>query len=315
MMSKLDIKRLLTVTIAIFAPAITAVAQGGAFLPLGDDTTSSLGSFKIKVVSKFTNLFTGCPAYDPTTKILSSPTLIDRQTIIGRSHVVIDDTPFRLGSTPTGTARTVVPEDTLIQPPGYPCFGDSTCLSGPGTRTVRTEIRSLMMTDPSLPQGAPPNAGMVVRAGIWYNEPPLQGPLYGPIRVSPGKVESRSAPFSDPSHDFPAASFFDVYAKVDIPQCGNFPAATLYNTLPLTVQSPQISSFPPRVVYLHDSSSIVPILFLTDGPIINGVPAWKKDDTLGYFVLAGHGIGFGQGDMAEFQGIMGGQTNASCPIQ
>src|SRR5437016_733923 len=139
-------KRLLAITLGLFALALSAAAQG-PFPPLGDDMTSSLGSFKIRVADKFTPLFNGCPAYNPTTKILSSPTLIDPQTIIGRSNVVIDDSPLRLGSTPTGSIRTVIPEDTLIQPPGFPCFGDkASCFSGAGTRTVRTEIRALRMS-------------------------------------------------------------------------------------------------------------------------------------------------------------------------
>src|SRR5437016_4359239 len=292
-------KRLLAITLGMFALAIPAAAQG-PFPPLGDDATTSLGSFKIRVANKFTSLFNGCPAYNPTTKILSSPTLFDPQTIIGRSNVVLDDSPFRLGSVPTGTARTVIGDDTLIQPPGFPCFGDKvSCASGPGTRQVHTEVRALKMT----------GGGMTVRAGMWYNEPPFQG--YSPQRVSPGKVQSKSGPSNDPTRDFIATSFFDVYAKVDVPACGGFPGTTLYNALPLTVQNPQVDHFPPKVVYLHDASSIVPILFLYD----NG-SVWNKDDVLGYFVLAGHGVGYGnsQSDMDAFNSIMNAQSNASCPI-
>ena len=77
------------------------------------------------------------------------------------------------------------------------------------------------------------------------------------------------------------------------------------------MQNPQVDHFPPRVVYLHDASSIVPILFLYD----NG-SVWNKDDVLGYFVLAGHGVGYGnsQSDMDAFNSIMNSQSNASCPI-
>ena len=77
-----------------------------------------------------------------------------------------------------------------------------------------------------------------------------------------------------------------------------------------------LTQFPPKIVYLHDATSIVPILFLTDSP--PGVPfPWHRGEVLGYFVLAGHGVGFGSStsDVNAFQSAMSGQSNAACPIQ
>jgi hypothetical protein len=85
-----------------------------------------------------------------------------------------------------------------------------------------------------------------------------------------------------------------------------FPGGTLYNLMPLVVKNNQVTSFPPQVVYLHDATSIVPILFLTDKPGF-----WHKDDILGYFLLVGHGVGSTQNDFDTF---MGKQSNATCPI-
>jgi len=81
-------------------------------------------------------------------------------------------------------------------------------------------------------------------------------------------------------------------------------AGTLYNALPLIVKNPNLTALPPRVVYLHDTSSIVPILFLSDNPAL-----WARGDILGYFVLAGHGIGFtnSQADVDEFNNFMNSQ--------
>jgi hypothetical protein len=58
------------------------------------------------------------------------------------------------------------------------------------------------------------------------------------------------------------------------------------------------------VVYLHDTSTVVPILFLNANP-----PKWNANDILGYFVLAGHGIGFtnSQSDVNEFNTFMNSQ--------
>jgi len=296
----------------------------GAFPLAGNDATTSMGSFKIKINSKFVSMMSTCPNFDKTSNILSSGTLYDPSTIIGRSDVSlaghdIANTPFELGEVNVGMAGTLIHKDRLIPPPMYPCFGDNLstpppspsvpdhgpCASGTGTRKVDTEIRALNMRGPG---------GQAVRAGIHYTEDPFQPTPFADIMTSPGKVQSRSGPSNDPTRDFPATSFFNVYVKVDIPAnyCGpSSPGFTLYNQDPLKVVNKMLYTFPPRVVYVHDASSIVPILFLTDGPY------WKRGEVLGYFILAGHGVGFtnSQSDQTEFENFMSTQTNASCPIQ
>jgi hypothetical protein len=315
------------------SPRTTTTVQGpppSPFGPAGDDHTTSLGSFKIKIVNKFVPDVNSCPNYDATNNILSSPTLYDPGTIIGRSDVSlaghdIANTPFEVGAVNVGLTGTVINKDRLLPPPTYPCFTDAPntapsppdhgpCASGVGTRKVDTEIRSLKMSN--LPGASGP--AVTVRAGLHYSEDPFQPTPYADIMTSPGKVQSRSGPSNDPTKDFPATSFFNVYVKVDIPPgyCGMNPGITLYNQDPLKVVNKMLTQFPPRVVYLHDASSIVPILFLTDSP--PGVPVpWHRGEVLGYFLLAGHGVGFGssQSDINEFQNFMAGQSNASCPIQ
>jgi hypothetical protein len=307
-------KRLYVVLLGAIALAVTALpahAQG-TFPALGDDTTSSMGSFKIFISPNFVNLFynpnapsnTWCTGFDPKSQILTSPTLLDGQTVIGRSNPIFDASNDDMNGTPVGTAGTIVSENMLIPPPGFPCGGLKGCGSGAGNREVHTEIRSLKMTL----GGGPP----MVRAGIWYDSSAQKN--LQPSKISPGEVESQFGPSVAPfNNDFKASSFFDVFVQVDIPACGtfqnSFPSGTLYNLMPLVVKNNMLTSFPPNVVYLHDSSSIVPILFLYDNPGF-----WHKDDILGYFVLVGHGIGFGAGDTDNFNGIMGSQTMATCPI-
>src|SRR5262249_40396255 len=99
-------------------------------------------------------------------------------------------------------------------------------------------------------------------------------------------------------------SFFDIFVKADLPACGGFPGATVYNTAPLIVKNSNLTAFPPRVIYLHDTSNVVPILFLNANP-----PRWNAGDILGYFVLAGHGVGFtnSQADVNEFNTFMNSQ--------
>jgi len=308
--------------IAIALAGITALAQ--QFPGPGDDTTTSLGSFKVQISPKFVGLFYNpnfppaaqCPLFDPATNILSSPSLFDPGTIIGRSMTIPDGSnanppfpngpPSDVGGAPVGTAGTIVNENMLIPSPDFSCGGLTSCSSGPGTADVLTEVRSLHMT----------GSGAAVRAGIWYNSP--NGTSTPPGKISPGKVESQSGPNGAPQNNFPASSFFDVFVQVDIPACGGFPGAfsgaTFYNLMPLVVKNNQLTSFPPKLVYLHDATSIVPILFIKDD---TAVPArWHRNDILGYFLLVGHGVGFGNGqaDMNQFSSFMSGQSNASCPI-
>jgi hypothetical protein len=287
-------KRLFAAMLATFVLA-TIPAGAQQFPPIGDDNTSSLGSFKIQVTNQFAPMFAGCPGFN--NPILSSPTMYDPATRVGRSDALLDGSAADTNGLPVGTAGTVVSEGMLIPPPGFPCAGaPAGCMSGANTREIHTEVRSLKMV--SLGVGGLP----VVRAGLWYDSATVQNP---PSKVSPGEVESQSGPGGAPANDLPGSSFFDVFVRVDMPACGKFPGATLYNLVPLIVKNPNLTALPPRVVYLHDSSTVVPILFLNANP-----PLWNQDDVLGYFVLAGHGVGFtnSQSDVDEFNNFMNSQT-------
>ena len=291
-------KHVTAVTLALLLlVALPAFAQ---FPGQGDDATTSLGSFQIQITNNFAPMFAGCAGYDATSQILKSPTLFDPGTIVGRSNVINDGDNNDVNGIAVGTAGTPVSENMLFPPPGFPCAGATgACASGAGTREVHTEVRSLKMT----------SGPVAVRAGVWYNSATMTGP---PTRVSPGEVESHSGPGGAAANDFPASSFFDVFVQVDMPACGTggFPGATLYNTSPLIVKNPNITQFPPKIVYLHDTSTVVPILFLNANP-----PKWNAGDILGYFVLAGHGIGFtnSQSDIDAFNNFMNCQTVGSAP--
>jgi hypothetical protein len=285
-------KRIFTVVLAL---SVLAAIPAGAqqFPPQGDDNTSSLGSFKIQVTNQFAGMFAGCPGFN--NPILTSPTMYDPFTRVGRSAALLDGSAADTNGVAVGTAGTNVSEAMLFAPPGFPCQGATgACASGANTREIHTEVRSLKMAN--LSGGLP-----VVRAGVWYDNANVQNP---PSRVSPGEVESHSGPGGLPANDLPASSFFDIFVQVDIPACGGFPGATVYNQVPLIVKNPNLTALPPRVVYLHDTSSVVPILFLNANP-----GRWNANDVLGYFVLAGHGIGFtnSQSDVTEFNNFMSSQ--------
>jgi hypothetical protein len=285
-------QRLLAGTFAVLVLALAPV-YSQTFPGKGDDTTSSLGSFKIHIATNFQNVVNGCPGYDPTTQIWTSPTMFDPTTLIGRSDPLTDGSTADQNGVPVGSANTVVSENMLSAPPGWPCLGATGCAAAPGTREVHTELRKLNMVGFACngSSGRP-----AVRAGTAYT---------APIRISPGEVESHAAPGGSP--DFPASSFFDMFVQVDLPACGTLPASTVQNNLPLIVKNNNLSAFPPRVIYIHDQSSSVPVVFVPGGPFAG--------QTLGYLVLAGHGASFtcSQSDQDEFNTFMASQPVGTCP--
>src|SRR5215469_12665030 len=90
-----------------------ASAYSQNFPGLGDDTTSSLGSFKIQIATNFQAVVNGCPGYDPNTQIWTSPTMFDDSTLIGRSDPLLDGSAADQNGVPVGTAGTIVSEGML----------------------------------------------------------------------------------------------------------------------------------------------------------------------------------------------------------
>lgn len=288
-------RRLFMGCLAVLVLAIAPAYSQTNFPGQGDDTTTSLGSFKIQIATNFQAAVTGCPGYDSGTQIWTSPTMFDGSTLIGRSGVITDGSTADLNGVPVGSAGTQVSENMLSAPPGWPCLSAPGCLAGPGTNEVHTEVRKLNLTAFSCTTtpGRP-----AVRAGTAYSTP---------IKISPGEVESQAAAGPPAgSTDFPASSFFDMFVQVDLPACGTLPASTVQNNLPLIVKNNNLASFPPKVIYLHDQSSSVPVVF------VGGLWAGQ---TFGYLVLAGHGAGFScsQSDLDEFNSFMGSQQPSTCP--
>lgn len=179
----------------------------------------------------------------------------------------------------------------LSAPPG---LGFAPCSAAPGTNEVHTELRKLNMVALACngSSGRP-----AVRAGTAYT---------APMKVSPGEVESHAAPGGSP--DFPASSFFDMFVQVDLPACGKLPASTVQNNLPFIVKNNDLTAFPPRVIYIHDQSSSVPVIFVPGGPFAG--------QSLGYLVLAGHAASFtcSQSDQDEFNNFMASQPIAPVPV-
>lgn len=243
----------------------------------GDDVTPSLGQFNVVVDPHFEQAIKSNPAYAPFLSNkgghlnFTSPILFDPTTTIGRSD------PLSAGSADdTAGVLAGILAPHLLQDGQFtvrPTFAE-----GPdGTREVHTFIESIHLT----------GSGFEVKAG---NQAPLR-PL------SAGEVESLSGNSGDPALDFPASSFFDVFVEVDVPALGGFPNIQLVNVDPLLVESESISSFPPTVLYIHGNSSAVPLYFYADISAI-GI---HRGDLFGQLTVAGHGVGFTEADVPEFE--------------
>lgn len=270
-------KTKICLSIVLLVAALAAVPLWAQNFPAkGDDHAQSFGAFWILIEPPYQSMFAGCPLYNPTTHVLQSPWLYENGTVIGRSAPLKEGSPGDNGGVPVGSANTMVRDAGMVVPPGFTPIA-------PGTKEVHTEIRHLNMVT----NGAGPIAR--VRAGVCYNGVACSTPP-PPNRISRGEVASNNAtPGASP--DFPARSYFNVFAQIDIPACpgSTFPGATVFNGKPLLVATPSISSFPPSgAVYMHDSSSAVGVKFLAGGHV--GNTKWNKNERLGCVILAGHGI-------------------------
>jgi len=224
------------------------------FGPQANDSAQSFGKFWILIDPAYQAQFAGCPAsvYDPATHVLQSPTLYESGTIIGRSKSIKEGSADDTGGVLAGIPGVTVKDAGMVPPTGF-------TPGAAGSNEVHTELHKLnMVTYPPVTTNQ-----AAVRAGICYAHAGCSPTAPPPAnRISRGEVVSNNAtPGASP--DFPARSYFNVFAQIDIPACGTFPGATVYNSKPLLVYAPSISSFPPSgVVYMHDSSSAVAVKFL-----------------------------------------------------
>ena len=265
-------------------------SQAQIFPPQGDDTTGSMGVFRITVSPAFYSLvgasgaLAAYPGYNSGAKKLTSPLCIDNATTIGRSSRNTRPYGFPV---PIGLGSW----DSIA---GYGAYAAIPALwSGAvvGTEEVLTEIKSFNLSsvggsagfqcppDPRIP--SVPLSWPMVKAGTFAGVTPRSLGM-----VQENAVNGAANP------DFPAHSFFDIFVEVNLPPIGAtvsgtaFPGtgAVLYNDTPLIITNLSLSGFPPQVVYIHGETTAVPLKFK-----INNPPYWSAGDIFGYLVLAGHG--------------------------
>jgi hypothetical protein len=257
----------------------------------GDDTTGSMGVFRITVDPAFRPLMNPVGAlvaytgYHPSDGKLTSPLCIDSATTIGRSaphsRFYTFPVPLGLGSW-----------DSIAGYAAYPAIPSLWAGAAAPTEEVLTEIRSFALLSVgagTAGQHCPPDPRI---PDVPLNWPMVKaGPDAGVTLRSLGMVQENVANGAA-NPDFPAHSFFDIFVEVNLPPLPGtksgvaFPVtgAVLYNDSPLIITNLNLTSFPPEVVYIHGETTAVPLKFKVANP-----PYWAAGDIFGYLVLAGHG--------------------------
>ena len=303
---------LLALSSLLAATPMSSPAQSFSSYPAGDDYTPSMGQFQIILDQRWVKIFDALVTNSPLNNVtvtrrkgfrlykkggtLTSPTMYDFSTRIGRSDPFIAGSPLEYAGVLAGAVpgRTYINEGQIVEHPTW---------AGPpaGAREVHTFLKSMHMTDQYTT-----HLGFSVKAGM---EAPTRP-------VCAGQVEGGSS-----ASDFPANSFFNVYVVVDIPGGGLLPPIQLVNVEPLLVQTTNISYFPPHVIYKHNNSTAVSMYFNTNMIIHDpntgaDVPV-NRGDLFGQLILAGHGASFSTVETEAFQVEFeneAGNTNALLPL-
>jgi hypothetical protein len=295
------------VVLNLIATAVRLPAQSFSSYHIGDDLTTSLGQFQLVLDPAWRPIFDLIMPNSPLGStlvthhlrlyhngVITSPTLYDPATMIGRSESFVSGGPEEADGTLAG------------RPPGRTYVRDSQIVTWPSwantngnVREIHTFLKSMHLTDSFTTR-----IGFSVKAG-----------MQAPTRpVCPGQVEGGSV-----DSDFPARSFFNVYVVVDLPAGGLLPAIQLVNVEPLLVQQTNVAYFPPHLVYQHENSTAVSMYFNQDCTIIDplsNTPIYVTRGTLfGQLTLAGHGIGFSQVETEAFQNeIENESATSSMPV-
>ncbi len=268
------------------------------------DVEQSAGQFTIVVNPAYasSSLLTMLPlpdpsnpyaaSYDPSTDRLTSGFLYDPGTQIGRSTSTTVGSSNYVGGLPVGSATGPVVANSSIS--AYPATYTTPAT---GTRMVFTQLNSMNLSGNLAAGGG--SASISVTAGTAAGDPNLP--------ASPGEVISNSGNSGNPSLDFPAQSFFNVFVDVNLP-VGSLTNATVGSVTgdPLIIANPAITSFPPVVLYTHSgNSTAVPILFESSANAF-GAPAGS---VFGILTLAGHGQGYGDPATDENTGLPASPQN------
>jgi len=216
--------------------------------------------------------------YVASENLIISPVLGDFATVVGRSAQMLHGDPndTNVAGVRVGSATGPLVSHSILTAPG-------SFIEGPtNTQEIHTAMKHLLLSS---------TGGITVTAGYDAAAVALGLPL------SPGEVEGTSgSPGSFP----PGESFFDMFVEVVIPQLG-LSNNHFVNTSPLLVVNSNVTTLPPRAIYIHGESNAVPVFFKGSNQIF------------GYLRLAGHGMNFACLDPNGPPPDCSGMNSHNCP--
>ena len=300
-----------------FVPQTKAADFDSFGTPPKNETTFSIGVYRLIVDTNtpWWTYLTNYPGFQTNGNAISltGPNCYDPSTILARGEAYPWTSPILATGEPVGTSLS-----TIIKTADYAAV-PSFFSSPPGsTRKLFTEMRSLVLVGTVGHNGSlsncppcPPPAQFPVPPPPPYNGPLIwAGAQSGspiPLPISRGQVQSKSGT-GNPTLDFPAQSFWDVFALVYLPPQGSWlSGAFLTNSDPLVVTNSNVTNFPPEVTYVHGETAAVPVYFA------NPSPYWTVGQRFGWMILAGHGVlsnDFGQVACPPCPVVDGVLTNA-----
>jgi hypothetical protein len=261
----LFLSAIFVVSCVAIAPAwgITTFPNQGNYQASGT-WGDALWSWRMQIAPAYQPYFASLslPNYDMTSGILSSGLLYDSNGVmIGSSN------PFVGTAGPTGvavgTANLMVKDSALTAPAGW---------NDTGGRKVYNSVVSTNATDTG--------PGYALRFGSAAADQP----------ATVGENQSLSGN-QNANNDFPAQSFFDIFADLDVPNVGTF-----YNTAPFItsyampnngVVTPAPNSSGPYYVQLFQNTSITTAAVYARKDGTAGV--WSAGDNIGTAQLVPYG--------------------------
>jgi hypothetical protein len=270
------------------------LVRAQVFPPQGDDSTDSMGLFRIVVDPLFRPLlsptgpptsFVGYTGFHSSDGRLTSPLLIDNATTIGRSN---PNSRFYSFPQALGAGSW----DTITGSGDYPAIPFLWFAAPSPTEEVLTEIKSFVLKTVNDAAGQRCTNALVPMAPPDY--PMVKAGTFAGVSPRSLGIVQENIPNGPASPDFPARSFFDIFVEVNLPALPGtessvaFPAggAILTNGEPLIVTNLDMNAFPPTVIYIHGgNTNAVDLRFKYDNP-----PYWTAGQLFGTLVLAGHGV-------------------------
>jgi hypothetical protein len=260
-------RRLLSTALGLFLVGTTASVSPAQFAAKGNQNAggwTALGAVVLNVGAPFQGAFANLysngylPGWtDNGGGQYRSPLLYDSSAIVGNSDPILQGSNAETNGVAVGTANTNVSSGSLTYPGAF--------TNTAGAREEFLQVVNLNMSAQS--------NGVSLLMG---SSAPKQS------KATLGEIQSLSNT-ANPTNDFPAQSFFDVFAEIDLP-IGN-DTAQLTNSSPLMYYGNNVSSVGPLYPLNPFVPTAVPLYFAGDFTPLGAF----SGDQLGTYTILSYG--------------------------